>query len=345
MKKQSSFPFIDAGETDHVGLGRAIGEHLRDRLQAHCETVLERMSAKAGLDSLIQIGQSIRDQAARAFPHFIAEFEGMAAAAGIDLHKILLVGCEESAMNAVRERCTTIAFSTDDCVMLGHNEDWSPGYEENLYVVRARMPSGMSFLSLAYLGAPPGSSVAVNSHGIAFSGNSLIGSYRPGIAKNLILRSQVEARSLDEFGSLATQGPRATCNNTMAVDRGGRMIDIEMGLDQHVVIHPTGDFMVHTNHVLAPELAHLDQVERPCSSARLTTASEIVSSGVLSRALMEEILHGHAGWPHSVCLHAETDHYDEAQTVASAIVDLDDLSLSVANGPPCDYDYVTYQLH
>jgi hypothetical protein len=103
--------------------------------------------------------------------------------------------------------------------------------------------------------------------------------------------------------------------------------------------------MVHTNHVLAAELAHLDQTERPCSTARLTTATEMASTGALSRALMEEVLCSHAGEPHSVCLHAETGHYDESQTVASAIVDLGDMSLSVANGPPCGYDYTTYRLH
>ena len=130
----------------------------------------------------------------------------------------------------------------------------------------------------------------------------------------------------------------------MAVDRDGAMVDIETVLDGHAVIHGEGEVLVHTNHVLADELRHLDTAERPCSASRYATASALSAEAPLSSGLMKDILRSHEGWPHSVCLHAESEDCDDSQTIASAIVDLDDLTLAVANGPPCRHDYVTFRL-
>jgi len=338
------FPYVDAGPTDHAELGLAIGEHLREPIRAQCDKVLRELSQRTLRGSLSQVAEDLLAYGSRSFPQYVQEIEGMAAGAGIDFRHMLLTSCEESALCAVRERCTTIAFSAPDCTVLGHNEDWAPGFEDSFYVVRAEMPDGLSFLSLAYIGSPPGSSVALNSCGIAFSGNSLLGLHQAGIAKNLLLRSQVEARTLPDFERRATRSPRAISNNTMALDRRGRVVNIEMGLTEHAVLRPDEGVLVHTNHVLAPQLAHLERFERPCSRQRHATAHDLASAAPPSKELMREILLSHDGWPHSVCLHAATQHYDDAQTVASAIVDLSDMSLEVAKGPPCAYRYETYRL-
>ena len=344
MLALSHFPYVDAGATDHRGLGLAIGEQLRGRIRIHCDKILDMIRARAGRDTAEHVAQNIMAQCAPVFPQYLQELQGMADGAGVAFQDILLTGCEESAMQAARERCTTVAFGGANCVLLGHNEDWTPGFEDCFYVVQAKMPDGTAFLSLAYIASPPGSSIAVNSHGVAFSGNSLLGDHQPGIAKNFLLRSQVEARSLADFERRAVQGPRALANNTMAVDQSGAIVNIEMSLNAHVVIRPEGDCLVHTNHILAQELMHLDQIERACSKARYAAASDMSRAVPHSEALMREILRSHRDWPHSVCLHAQSDGYDDSQTVASAIVDLSDLSLSVANGPPCAHDYVTFHL-
>jgi len=344
MYSMFAFPYVDAGPTDHAGLGLAIGEHLREPIRVQCDKVVRELSRRTVRVSLSQVADDLLAYGSRFFPQYVEEIEGMAAGAGINFRHMLLTSCEESALSALRERCTTIAFSALDCTVLGHNEDWAPGFEDSFYVVRAQMPDGLSFLSLAYIGSPPGSSVALNSHGIAFSGNSLLGLHQPGIAKNLLLRSQVEARSLRDFERRATRRPRAISNNTMALDRSGHVVNIEMGLMEHAVLHPDEGVLVHTNHVLAPQLEHLEKFERPCSHRRFATARDLASAAPPSKELMRDILLSHDGWPHSVCLHAATEHYDDAQTVASAIVDLSDMSLEVAKGPPCAYRYQAFRL-
>jgi isopenicillin-N N-acyltransferase-like protein len=342
--KPSHFPFIDAGSTDHRGLGQAIGEHLRAQIRAHCDRVLDRIKVGVNSDAISHVAHSIVDHCQQSMPQYLDELMAMASGAGVAFHDLLLTGCEESVMLSVRERCTTIAFGGAGSVLLGHNEDWLPGYEDSFYVVRAKMPDGTAFLSLAYMASPPGSSVAVNSHGVAFSGNSLLGHRRPGIAKNFLLRSQVEARSLEDFERRALCQPRAIANNTMAVDRSGGVVNIEMGLDTHATLRADGDILVHTNHVLSPDLEHLDEVERPCSRTRFETASQLSRNTPQSKALMEELLRSHRAWPHSICLHAQGGGEDDSQTVAAAIVDLSDLSLAVANGPPCSHEFLKFQL-
>jgi len=344
MLVESSFPFVDAGATDHRGLGRAVGEQLREQIHTQCQRSLEALLGFADQASLLRTAAAIAARGAQAFPQYVEELEEMARGAGVDLHLLLLAGCEESIMTATRERCTTLAFSAPGCVLLGHNEDWSPGYEDSLYLVRARLPCGTSFLSLAYIGSPPGSSVALNSHGIAFSGNALLGHSQPGIAKNLLLRSQIEARTLAHFETLATRQPRALSSNSMAVDRSGAAVNIELALEAHATTRRNDGVLVHTNHVLAPELAHLDTLERPCSKSRFARAVAMARGAPPSAALMSRILLSHAGWPHSICLHAQSDHYDDAQTIASAIVDLEAMTLAVANGPPCRHRFKSYRL-
>lgn len=344
MTLEHSPPYVDVGRTSHLGLGRAIGEHLRESVRAQCEKAMGLFLSHTAKPSLIPVAERIVAQGSKVFPHYIEELRGMAAGAGVDFHDLVLTCTEESVMNALRERCTTIAVAEGGEVLLGHNEDWAPGYEDGLYVVQAEMPDGRSFLSLAYTGSLPGSSVAMNSDGIAFSGNSILNSHQQGLPKNLILRSQIEARTLEEFVDRATIEPRTIPNNTMAIDRDGRIVNIEMGLREHAVHYVEGGYAVHTNHVLSDELKHLDTVDRPCSKARRKTAKEMLSAAEPNKDLVKRILRSHERWPYSVCLHAQTDHYDDSHTVASAIVDLSAMSMSVTKGTPCEAKYVTYHL-
>ena len=344
MTVKHSLPFVQVGRTTHLGLGLAIGEHLRHAIRAQCEKAMRLYLSHTCRASLMPLAQRIVTSVRQVFPRYLEELRGMAEAAGVDLHELILTCMEESVMNTVRQRCTTFAVAEAGNTLLGHNEDWSPGYEDGLYVVQAEMPNGRSFLSLAYIGSLPGSSVALNSDGIAFSGNSILNAHQEGIPKNLILRSQIEARTVEEFVELATVEPRTIPNNTMAVDRTGRIVNIEMGLNDHAVHCVDGGFAVHTNHVLSDRLKHLDAIERPCSKARRKTANEILSESEPSIDVVKRILRSHHRWPNSVCLHAQTDHYDDSQTVASAIVDLSSMSMSVTKGPPCESRYVAYQL-
>ena len=268
----------------------------------------------------------------------------MAEGAGIDLEDMVLTCSEESVMSAIREHCTTLAVAQDGEVLLGHNEDWAPGYEDSLYVVQAQMEDGRSFLSLAYIGSLPGSSVALNSDGIAFSGNSILNAHQQGLPKTFILRSQIEARTLEDFVELATIEPRTIPNNTMAVDRTGRIVNIEMGLREHDVHQIASGIVVHTNHVLSEHLKHLDTVDRPCSRARRSTAKEMLATAKPTKELVKRILRSHDRWPYSVCLHARTNHYDDSHTVGSAVVDLSSMSMSVTKGSPCESRYVTHHL-
>lgn len=344
MTVQHSPPYVDVGRTSHLGLGLAIGEHLRESVRAQCEKSIGLFLTYASRAALLSVAGRIVSHGSRVFPQYIEELRGMAGGAGVDFHDLVLTCTEESVMNTLRERCTTIAVAQGGEVLLGHNEDWAPGYEDGLYVIQAEVPDGRAFLSLAYTGSLPGSSVALNSDGIAFSGNSILNSHQQGLPKNLILRSQIEAQTLEEFVDLATVEPRTIPNNTMAVDRTGRIVNIELALHDHAVHYVDGGCAVHTNHVLSEELKHLDTVERPCSKARRKTAKEMLSTAEPNKDLVKRILRSHERWPYSVCLHARSNDYDEAHTVASAVVDLSAMSMSVTKGPPCESEYVTHYL-
>jgi len=336
-----SFPYIEVSGTNYQ-VGCAIGEQLREKIQDYNDhiKVLYYKNVR-DWEELKVISKSVEKLIAKHFPKYLKEIKGMAKGSNIPLEDMILLCDEETVLETVRNKCTTIAYSCNDGIFLGHNEDWIPGYEDHLFIVKGKVKKGASFISLSYIGSLPGSSVALNNHGIAFSGNSLLSGAQKGMPKNLILRSQIEAKNLKEFEKLASFSPRAISNHTMAVDNKGGIVSVELSLDKHCASYTTGCF-VHTNHPLNKRMEGLEHGSTKNSIIRYNTTIEYTLSGNLNKNLVADILRSHKNNPDSICVHAKKDDKSKGQTVASVIVDLGEMTMSVAYGNPCKSKYKSY---
>jgi predicted choloylglycine hydrolase len=342
-KKISRVSFIEACGTNYE-IGYRIGECLREKLISHNrdrQAFYRKFSSKHKIP-LDKIAQRSEKLISNYFPEYMEELSGLAAGSALPLNDILLLSNEETILNGAAQKCTTFAYEGTQGVILGHNEDWTPGYEDRLYVVKARPAKGAAFISLAYLGCLGGSSVALNEYGIAFSGNSLLDGSKKGVPKNIILRSQIEAKNLKEFGQLAAFNPRAVPNHSMAVDKKGKIISVEVGLKERSVVCTTKSY-VHTNHAIHQKMMPLEKGSAGHSMARYRTAKELISTNPLDDKLAKQILRSHKNKPCTICIHPEANNND-GQTVASAIVNLSEMSLAVTLGNPCRSRYEKFYL-
>lgn len=342
--KMSKVIYVEASGTNYE-IGYRIGVGLREKLIPHNRDrqVFFRNFAKKHNTPLHKIVARSEKLISTYFPEFMEELKGLAAGSSIPLKDILLLGNEETILNGSANKCTTFAYDGRQSVILGHNEDWAPGYEDKLYVVKARTRGGAAFISLAYLGCLGGSSVALNEHGIAFSGNSLFEGTQGGVPKNIILRSQVEAKTIKEFEKLATFNPRAVPNHSMAIDAKGDIVSVEVGLKEHSVFYTSGSY-IHTNHAIHQTMKHLENGSTNNSIARYRTAKKFISNKTLDDKLAKQILRSHENKPSTICIHPQTENNSDSQTVASAIVNLSEMSLSVTLGNPCRSRYQKFYL-
>ncbi|MBM3200137.1 hypothetical protein FJZ53_04300 [Candidatus Woesearchaeota archaeon] len=344
-----SFPYIEAKGSNYQ-IGCAIGEHLKEKMRDY-DARMKLLYSKLVKDShhdLNVMAEKTEALILKYFPQYLKELQGMADGSDLSLHEILLLCSEETLIETVKKGCTTFAYPCIEGIFLGHNEDWLLGYEDNMYIVKAKPKKGPAFLSLAYIGTLPGSSVALNSCGIAFSGNSLLSGAQDGMPKNIILRSQIEAKNLEEFVDLASFSPRAIPNHTMAIDKNGKIVSVELALDRHCIVY-TPRYFVHTNHALHPNLAMLEQGPVKNSAARYQTSLRHLLEKELNRDLAKRILRSHEHSPDSVCVHSKTDRVfpedgHTSQTIASAVVNIKNMTMSVAWGNPCKSKFKTYRL-
>lgn len=343
-KKIRKVHFIEAGGTNYE-IGYQLGECLKEKLTDHNEArqAFYRKFSKKNNTPLDKIATFSEKLISRYFPEYLEELKGMADGSSIPLQDVLLLSNEETILNGAAKKCTTFAYAGTKSVILGHNEDWMVGFEDKLYVVKARPAKGAAFISLAYLGCLGGSSVALNEYGIAFSGNSLLEGTQSGVPKNIILRSQIEAKNIKEFKKLATFNPRAVPNHSMAVDRKGDIVSVEVGLKQQSAFFTSGAY-VHTNHAIHETMMHLQKGPTPDSSARCCTAQEFITHRTIDDQLAIKILRSHKNAPYTICIHPEPKNNSNSQTVASAIVNLTEMSLAVTLGNPCRSRYKKFYL-
>ena len=370
-----SLPYIEieaAGSPREIG--RQIGEAARELIAAgvaYYETWHETMGgpsfAQAEQQSLAYLSY-----ARRALPRVVDELEGMAEGARMSLTKLLVPNLgEELTCNgdpgapgaagphaspaglprfAHNEHCTSLGISRDGIRLLAHNEDWWAGDVDKNVLLRLTTDDGTRILAMAAACLLP--PTGINSHGIATGGNTVYGNdYRLGVPNNLIRRSMLEARSLEQARERALLPDRARGSNHSLIDAAGRLWDIETSATAHALIEG-GDRLVHTNHFTAPEMAPHEISTSVGTRHRLARARRLLDEGLTRgdepRALIASILRDHDGRDDgiSICSHPDESVPvgERETTTASMIWDVAALTVEVCAGPPCENERRLYRL-
>jgi predicted choloylglycine hydrolase len=257
------------------------------------------------------------------YPGYVAELEGMAQGADHPFEELFLANLrgEYSGYLADEEQgCFDCAVVSDQAALFGHNEDGSPAFQNNLYVIHAQVGAEPAFTALSYPGFLCGNAFGFNAEGICFSADDV----RPrrigvGIGRHLVARSLLEARSLaDAIQRVSVPGRASGFSYTIGSIPERRIVHVEVAPQTHHVLEVDG-WYVHANHYRELELA---QAVGASSRARIQRASEILernpsagAEGVLS--LLGD--QGHRQYP----IYRTATPPDSSATLCTALFDLD----------------------
>jgi hypothetical protein len=228
--------------------------------------------------------------------------------------------------------CSDCALLTQLAALVGHNEDGSPAFADNLYVLHVEVVGKPRFTALSYPGFLCGNAFGFNAEGVCISVDDVRPrEVRVGVGRHFVARSLLEARSLDDAVARATLPDRASgFSYTLGSLQQRRIVHLEVAPKVYHLKEVQGGYF-HANHYT--QLTELEQSISPSSHARVRRAQEIFlerppqnADGLL--ALLGD--QKDQEYP----IYRAASHPDDEQTLCTALFDLDAQKLRIYTAHP-----------
>jgi isopenicillin-N N-acyltransferase-like protein len=352
--KLPSVPLFEIGGSPRH-MGRMLGEQAAGLIQSMLDDYRTFMHKVSGFnwDEALRESHKYLPYAQAAFPQYIEEVAGIAEGAGVTFQDAWLLNCYEGvAEDQKLMACTTIGVNddvtADGHVYLAHNEDWISGDSKRVYLVRATPDGAPPFLAMSY--GPMLCNVGLNAAGIAVGINSVYpDDVRVGVPRTVFSRAILATERLSDAIRACLPNRRAGGYNYLLADRHGEIFNVESSAADHDMLYAHEGWLVHTNHYLSPRMRDLEQTGVYASSnIRLRRAERLLRRqvGEVTAESLQAILRDHASHPDSICNHEDMgdELHDRSRTLLSMVMDLTDMMIWVAPGPPCCGDYVPHEL-
>jgi isopenicillin-N N-acyltransferase-like protein len=252
--------------------------------------------------------------------------------------------------------CTTFGLlpeaTADRHAWLGQNWDWLAGVHGRTFVLRVRRKDKPGFVCLTEAGIA-GGKMGVNECGIGLVENGLASSHdgRNPYRKPFHVRCRevLDAERFEDAMRPVIDTPRTCSANFVIGEAGGRIVDIESSPDHASRSYPTDGIITHSNHFL--DTGHgeslLEKVA-PNTLHRVDRMRALLAPdrGAISFDHMRAAARDHRGTPYGICRHPDPQQLDarRTMTVGAVLIDLDARVMHVANGPPCENEYVAFNL-
>ena len=336
-------------------VGRQHGEALRSMIRAHLELIYTQGAQRSNLVPetarrwALAFGPMIGDAA----PHFLEEIEGVAEGADIERSEALLLQVRQEVAHvarfgAVDLECTSFAvsgpYTRAGTTFAGQNADLAGGIEAFSAVLTFAVTGKPAVMMLVPAGQI--SYLGISSEGLSADANFLRSAgWRTGFPRYLLTRLAIEQPTLKAAVDAALTPRRASSRNLLLADRTGAMVDIETTAQEHGLAWGNG-CLVHANHHVLPGMAGHETAtaeERHNSGCRQDRIAALMEEhrGRIDATVLKTVLRDHANPPHSICAHPRER---VSYSFASIISDLEAGAMEVAVGPPCEHDYVRYEV-
>jgi isopenicillin-N N-acyltransferase like protein len=361
---------VSSGQYPHVRVegaprerGRQYGEQARERMlrsREAYETVFGHYASWRW--GRVTEEASRYEQPIRAFrPEYLDEMRGMAEGSGLAFKDVLALNVRSEVMFAAKARqaltgpggageCTAFAALPEEPgghVLIGQNWDWLLHSFDTVVVLEATQAGRPAYVTVVEAGLL--AKLGMNSAGVGLATNAMVTHLdrgEPGIPYHVLLRSVLDAETVTEALAGLQSGFRSSSANYLLASADGVALGVEAvpGDFTHLTVSsPEDGVLLHTNHLLyaRPGVTDVSLWAMPDSAARLQRARALVRESGRSRAALTAMLADHADFPSSICAHREgrLHRLDQAATVASAVMDLADRRMWLADGQPCRTPY------
>jgi isopenicillin-N N-acyltransferase-like protein len=343
----------------HKEIGRQVGEAFREQIQHHLASTQELIritfeSLELDWDGARMQGRKYLPFAQERYPEYVDELFGLSEGANVDFDDVGVVNALEAVtIDALHlSKCTSLAISetrtADGHVLIGHNEDWIPDDEPDVYLIHAEPVDDPPFLAMTYGALLP--NIGFNAYGIAQCCDSVYpNDSRIGIPRLVVSRAVLAARTPSEAIRQTLIPRRAAGYNHLIAHESGEIYSVEVSARKFAILYAHDGYMVHTNHYLDPNMQMIEYEPDELISTRVRymRANRLLrESDQHTIKSLQVIQRDHINFPNSICNHSldDMDPLDREKTVNSMVIDLTARAMHIAWGNPCVNPSHTYYL-
>jgi isopenicillin-N N-acyltransferase like protein len=343
----------------HRDIGRQIGQAVPNQIRHSIDNAHNLLADAYETLGLTWDGAQIQARkylpfAQERYPQYVDEIMGMAEGASVSFEDLMVLNAMEAVTTDALHltRCTSFAVNgirtADGHVLIGHNEDWVPEDEDDVYVIHAVPDDEPPFLAMNYGGLLP--NIGFNSKGIAqFCDSVYPNDSRIGIPRVVVSRAVLAAETPADAIRFMLAPHRAAGYNHLLAHESGELYNVEVSARRFAIIYGIEGSVVHTNHYLSENMQEVEESpdELISSRVRYFRARRLLKQVPKhSIKTLQSILKDHVNFSNSICNHAieMDDPLDREKTINSLVLDLTARELHIAWGNPCENPYHTYHL-
>lgn len=368
---------------DPESRGTTHGERFADEIERNVETYLERF-AHLGVteENVREHAAAFLPVIEDANPDYAAEMRAVSEASGVALDLVTMLNvryeviytawadeaeggdagatdpdAEETVPAAGVDGCTSFgllpAATVDGHTLMGQNWDWLAPVADTLFLMDVRPDAGAHHLAFTEAGIV-GGKCGLNEHGLGTALNGLISErdgeepYRKPV--HVRCREILSADRFDRALGAVLDADRA-CSANFMLGADDEVLDLETGPEAYNALHPSDDgVLTHSNHFVDGDISRLGPTQEHgqttlyrAERVRRALARE---AGDVDAETVAGALRDHFGRPGSVCSHVDRDRpeVEHMRTNASFVLDLTERTMLATRGPPCESEYVRYEL-
>lgn len=368
----ASLPILDLG-SDPYERGLVHGRALSKQISGNIDTYLARFAA-GGLNAETARAEGVKwaDVMRAQNADYAEEMRGISDGADILLGDIAMLNAryeitfglfgdeakanDDSGLSTEADGCSTFGVlpeaSANGHTLLGQNWDWLAGVYGRCVVLRITRDNGPNILCYTEAGIA-GGKMGVNEHGIGLVENGLVSDHdgRNAYEKPFHMRCRevLDAETYD-MALLPILATKRVCSANFVVGHAdGEIIDFETSPNTVSYLYPVDGLVTHSNHFTDPRHGP-SQMERLSTSTlyRANRLDRLLRKhlGKLDTPVIREALADHFGHPNAICRHPDDRQPEAKRTMTNAafVFDLNERSMLVADGPPCENDFVRITL-
>lgn len=354
-----TFPLITA-TGNPAQIGASYGAQARDLIVGNLDDYRMKFAA-VGLEAaaVTRLGDEFRATTHAFTPRIATTLDAVAEGSGVAVGDIYALNARTELMlpaGLAATECTCVAVLPEHTArghtLLAQNWDWHPAQLPYSLLLATRDERGHEVVCLTEAGMLAKS--GLNSNGVGVCVNLLHcdrDGAPGGVPYHVLIRAVLDEPVGLSHSLKVTSLPRSTSINMLVAAAGGTALDLEFSPGATGRLLPVDGLLTHANH-FESGIDVVDAIYDIGGSSlfRDFRLRQLLSAPAAERRVTAEhvadALRDHLGYPNAICRHLNPA--DEpallSQTCSSVVMDLDDQTMLVSDGPSCESGFLEVSL-